>query len=657
VGDEPGLVAIDSVDSFTHGASAEALRARIETVERLLDMLPPRVRGLLALRNTIDAAWRELAIERWRMRPGQRRVLRFHLAAMNADALTQVIEKPAARLGHVVDPGLTTLLISQAGNGHGAVAEIARALPFLWQGRRRGWLTAAALEAQGGIQGLFASAFDAFAASLSGPERDVVRAMVRSLSRLDTTMRWSASPAEWDALATMPAAAAVDPIALRDRLAASHFIDLWAVQAAEPGRQHDAQPALPADNQFVALVHEMPGLYGAEHATPFDAGFVLWRQQFASFVQGWTRAGHSAGALLPEQPLMEAELEAGKHAELLSEPERTLIAQSREQVKIASLKKTLRLRVAYVTGGTLLIGFVMLATAALFSIRRNANDAMAERDRAMLAEAAASRALAAATEQGRIAEQRLVQIKKIVESIGDTSLRTKLMAEYAQGVTPELSRPETERLVAVVNTSSNAGPTGPRVDQPKGFKLWRNGSTLRMRFIGGTSAQRALASAATQEWSRYANLKFVLVESGDAELRITFKADNGSWAYAGTDALGVAMSEPTMNLGIPELGAVLHEFGHVLGLIHEAQNPNAHLPWNREAVYREMTGPPNYWPREQVDLSILRPEKISGYRAFDPDSIMMSAFAGKLFTDGVARGGKQVLSPSDKEFAAKLYPR
>ena len=43
--------------------------------------------------------------------------------------------------------------------------------------------------------------------------------------------------------------------------------------------------------------------------------------------------------------------------------------------------------------------------------------------------------------------------------------------------------------------------------------------------------------------------------------------------------------------------AVLHEFGHVLGLVHEYQNPNADIPWNKAAVIKLMSGPPNYWDR------------------------------------------------------------
>ena len=678
-GNEPGLVAIDSVDSFPHRGDAPAVDARIEAVARLLDMLPPRMRALLALRNVLDAATRSRAVERWLSRRGDRRTARFELPAMTADALAQAVEKPAARLGHVVDPGLTALLISQAGPGRGAVAELARVLPVLWQGRRRGWLTAAPLEAQGGTAGLFARAFSAFAASLTEPERDAVRALVRSLSRLEATMRWSAGPAEWAWLSTIPAVATVDAVALRDRLAASHFIDLCPVQAEGAARQDDLRHPLPAGEVMVALAHELPSLYGTEHATPFDAGFVLWRQQFASFVQGWVRAGRSANALLPEQPLIEAELEASRHAGLLSEPERVLIEQSRErfrriqqaeadrlqaqQQQVEQVRLQQRERRLYFFMTWILLALLVLVGWAAYQaiLRRDQAEAAEVRargaEKAALSEKdAALRASQRADEQARIAEERLQRMKTIIEQVPDERLRTRLTAEHIPGATRSLTPTQQQQRDAKARMLAGNDPAVSGTDRPIGAKLWPLGSTLRVRFIGGSTRQHAVAKAAAQEWSRYANLHFKFVDRGDAEVRISFKPTEGSWSLVGIDALGVSMAEPTMNLGFPELGVVLHEFGHVLGLIHESQNPNAHLPWDREAVFREMTGAPNYWPRAQVERSILDTEPISGYRAFDPDSIMMYAFSGTLFTDGVARGGKQVLSASDKAFAAKLYP-
>jgi len=189
-----------------------------------------------------------------------------------------------------------------------------------------------------------------------------------------------------------------------------------------------------------------------------------------------------------------------------------------------------------------------------------------------------------------------------------------------------------------------------RHEESGGLSLWANGSTLRMRFMDGTGDQRELARRAAKEWSRYANVHFSEVDAGFAEVRIAFKPNGGSWAYIGPAALGVAAAEATMNLGLLEFGAVLHEFGHVLGLIHENQNPGARLPWNRKMVYSQFT-------RDDADRQIMAPEKVSDYRPYDADSVMMHAFDASFFTDHRARGGAQQLSDSDKAFIAKLYPK
>ena len=52
--------------------------------------------------------------------------------------------------------------------------------------------------------------------------------------------------------------------------------------------------------------------------------------------------------------------------------------------------------------------------------------------------------------------------------------------------------------------------------------------------------------------------------------------------------------------------SVLHEFGHVLGMQHEHGNPESTIKWNKQAVYDDMGGPPNNWPRKQVEILHLR---------------------------------------------------
>lgn len=294
----------------------------------------------------------------------------------------------------------------------------------------------------------------------------------------------------------------------------------------------------------------------------------------------------------------------------------------------------------------------------LLALQRQAEAEKARREaQTALAQAKVDRSRA--DEQARIAEDRLERMKSIIARVPDPVLRNQLQVDYFPGATRELTTAQ-QRTLEAKAAAAGAEQAGPRVPQPAGYKLWRNGSTLRVRFMGGSSEGHAVAKAAAEEWSRAANLRFQFVERGESEIRIAFRPSDGSWAFMGIDALGVAPDQPTMNLGfLGDIGSALHEFGHVLGLIHETANPNANLPWNRDAVLRTMIGPPNFWGREQVEQNFFRKDSLASYRAFDPKSVMMYGFPASYFTDGVARGevSPKALSESDIAFAARLYPR
>lgn len=104
-------------------------------------------------------------------------------------------------------------------------------------------------------------------------------------------------------------------------------------------------------------------------------------------------------------------------------------------------------------------------------------------------------------------------------------------------------------------------------------KMWINGSTLRVRFMGGTAEQRALVRQQAQWWTEHANLTFAFNNVPDAEIRIAFDPTDGAWSYVGTDCKKIPQGEPTMNLGFFDGGTAGHEFGHAIGLGHEHQNP------------------------------------------------------------------------------------
>jgi hypothetical protein len=189
-------------------------------------------------------------------------------------------------------------------------------------------------------------------------------------------------------------------------------------------------------------------------------------------------------------------------------------------------------------------------------------------------------------------------------------------------------------------------------------KLWTKGTTLRVRFLEGTSAQQQLAMQQARWWSEVANLRFVTTDATDAEIRVAFDPNDGAWSYIGTDCRSIPTNEPTMNLGFQDGGTSAHEFGHTIGLAHEHQNPAGGISWNEPEVIRDLSGPPNRWTVEQIRHNVIEKysqDQIHG-TVFDLDSIMLYAFPSRWTTNGIGTHANDVLSTLDKSFMASVYP-
>jgi hypothetical protein len=192
-------------------------------------------------------------------------------------------------------------------------------------------------------------------------------------------------------------------------------------------------------------------------------------------------------------------------------------------------------------------------------------------------------------------------------------------------------------------------------------KMWVNGSTLRVRFLGGTAAEQALVREQAGWWTPHANIGFVFTDAPDAEVRIAFDPNDGAWSYVGTDCSQIARGDPTMNLGFLDGGTAGHEFGHTLGLGHEHQNPQGGLRWNEAVVIRDLSGPPNYWSEAEIRFNVLEKYAVNQIRgtAFDPESIMLYWFPDSWVLDGHGTEENTVLSAVDQAFIASrdAYPR
>jgi serralysin len=196
---------------------------------------------------------------------------------------------------------------------------------------------------------------------------------------------------------------------------------------------------------------------------------------------------------------------------------------------------------------------------------------------------------------------------------------------------------------------------------------WNPGDVITISFLDGDSAVQGRIRDVAGQWTApgMANLTFAFQRNPDSMIRISFLRP-GSWSMIGTTCkLVTNREEPTMNYGWLKADStdeelqrvVLHEFGHALGLIHEHQNPAGGILWDRAAVMRELSAPPNNWPPDVIETNMFQPysQTETNYTQVDPHSIMMYPVPATWTTDGFSVGLNGALSETDKAFIRQAY--
>ena len=194
---------------------------------------------------------------------------------------------------------------------------------------------------------------------------------------------------------------------------------------------------------------------------------------------------------------------------------------------------------------------------------------------------------------------------------------------------------------------------------------WTPGTTVTVRFMGGSAALRTRVMRYAREWTEHANLKLGVVRTGRADIRIGFTQNGSSWSMVGRSSASANQDRPSMNFGwltdqTPDYEVrrtVLHEFGHALGLLHEHQNPHGGIPWNEEAVYA------HYWRTQGWDRNTTYHNVMATashdntqFSAYDHKSIMHYPVPSELTNGDYVVGMNNELSATDKYYIAMLYP-
>ncbi|KAF9038885.1 hypothetical protein BDP27DRAFT_1183588, partial [Rhodocollybia butyracea] len=196
-------------------------------------------------------------------------------------------------------------------------------------------------------------------------------------------------------------------------------------------------------------------------------------------------------------------------------------------------------------------------------------------------------------------------------------------------------------------------------------KMWLPGRTLRCYFMGGSPYVQSKIREYAAVWEQYANIYFEFVDDRLAEIRISFDLADGSWSYLGTDALLRRADQATMNYGwfndnTPDeefSRTVVHEFGHALGCVHEHQQPNANIQWNKPVVYNSYWISQR-WTRAEVDAQVFARYNAADVTssAFDNLSIMEYAIPAEFTLNGWSAPNNTHLSQTDIAFITTMYP-
>jgi hypothetical protein len=199
-------------------------------------------------------------------------------------------------------------------------------------------------------------------------------------------------------------------------------------------------------------------------------------------------------------------------------------------------------------------------------------------------------------------------------------------------------------------------------------KKWpASGVHLSVSFLDNPSAAlRKRILLHMNAWSKSANVRFSETRQV-GQVRIARLEGDDYWSEVGTDILGVADDEATMNLDgftmkISEAEfrrVVRHEAGHTLGFDHEHLRTaivNRIIKKKAYAYFKKNDG----WSRADVDDQVLIPLKdrsLMGTTEADELSIMCYDLPGEIMKDGKPVIGGSDINANDFAFAAKIYPK
>lgn len=189
-----------------------------------------------------------------------------------------------------------------------------------------------------------------------------------------------------------------------------------------------------------------------------------------------------------------------------------------------------------------------------------------------------------------------------------------------------------------------------RSDEPEyravGIKnvYYKPGSELKIQIIGTQKFKTDVQAVLTNYAQPYINLKFKFVDTG-GDVTIDNNYSGGGVARC------LGCRKPSISISSAQVGLVLHEFGHALGMQHEMKNPNIKLTWIESvllALYKDAN-----FVKSQI-TSTIDPKTVNAL-AFDKNSIMIYMLPASTNKEGIAMGRGERYTDIDRQWLELTY--
>jgi len=298
------------------------------------------------------------------------------MGPMTRDELRSAIEKPAELQGAALESGLAERLLDDVGEEPGNLPLLEFALTLLWEHAESGWLTHAAYEAIGRVEGALASYADQVYNTLEPGEQMMARKILLQLVQ----------PGE--------ETADTRRVAIKSELGESY----WKLIQHLADRRLVVTDQDAAGNETAEVVHEALIQKWGRFREWMDAdrAFRLWQERLRVNLRQWEESGRDEGALLSGAPLSVAEGWLGERQDDLNQAERAYIQASQALQTQRQRERQRRRQRIYLGLASGLVIALVLAAFALYqrqTARVQAGILLASQAESELADGNADRAI------------------------------------------------------------------------------------------------------------------------------------------------------------------------------------------------------------------------------------------------------------------------